>query len=71
MCRFVSAAVPVQVGGGFGQPRIETRCVEHGYMPVDLSVLTGTPENLLCPIGRIEQARDEAIAAIKAAMAQK
>lgn len=68
MCKFVSVIVPAFPHQASGTWKMESQCIEHD-MVVTTMVGTYLPPDALCPIGRIEKARDEALAAIAAARA--
>lgn len=62
-CRFTSMVVP----GLGGMGTAYTYCEEHGGMPVTIPSFTSG--EVLCPIGRIEKATEEALAKLADAVA--
>jgi hypothetical protein len=57
-CQFMTSQISTEP---FGAARAHTMCITHNW-PLEYPASTET----LCPIGRIEQARDQAIALIHA-----
>ena len=58
-CQFVSHAIST---GRSGDARLHTRCTTHDW-PMENPYTVSTEEQ--CPIGRIEAARDQAVARIQ------
>ena len=60
-CQFMSYALSTEP---FGEAKARTQCMTHNW-PMEYPISTET----MCPIGRIEEARDQALVSIAAALA--
>lgn len=59
MCRFIIAVVPAFAGQASGPSKMEAQCIDH---EMQVPIMGGALQpDTLCPIGRIEKARDEAL----------